>query len=738
MRADEPREIDRREFLVLGGVAFAGLALRVPFRARGARGDTPFAPSAYLRIASDDTVTIVVPRPDMGQGVRTSLPMLVAEELDVPLDRVVLEQAGVDAAFHGEQYSGGSNGIAHSWTTMRTAGAIARAMLVAAAAREWNVEPSGCSTERGAVLHPASGRRLTYGALARAASVLPVPTTVALKEPSAFTLIGTRVAQLDAPRIVAGEPLFGIDVRVPGMLHASIERAPSIGARIASIDDRAARAVPGVRDVVRIDADALPDLGDERPTCANGVAVIADSTWTAMTARRLLRVAWTSGRGANESTRERTAEARRLADLAPRNRVRNDGDVDAALAGAARRLEATYELPLVAHACMEPMNATARVADGRCEIWAPTQNPEGMRAVLARVLALPPTAIDVHVMRSGGGFGRRFYADYAIEAALLARAAGAPVQVVWTREDDLRHGFPRPGGLHRLRAGLDANGAVHAWSHTLINTSREEFLSGGAPAGREFPGGTDLEPSQFPAGLVPNLRFGGTSQHSAIPTGQWRAIEEVGNVFAYESFIDEIARSLGRDPLAFRLSLIGAPRQLPWYGKRTWDTGRLIGVLKLAADQSRWGRPLPARWGRGIAASFANKAFAAQVAEVEVDAAGNVRVHRVVCAVDCGMIVNRSGAEAQVQGSIIFALGAALQHAITVERGAVEQGNFHDFPLPRITDAPRVEVHFVPSTLAPSGLGEPAVPPCAPAIANAIFDAVGVRVRALPIGRVRV
>lgn len=737
--AEAPLQLSRREFcrvsVLAGGALLVGTCLPASEAAGSTRPTTnvPFAPNAFVRVDPNDEVTVIVSRPEIGQGVRTSLAMLVAEELDVDWSRVRIEQAGVDAAAYGDQYAGGSQSVAHGWNPLRHAGAVARGMLLGAAAKRWRVAPEGCRTANGVVTHVRSGRRLSYGQLTAAAGRLPVPETVVLKDPGRFTLIGRPTRQLDTPAIVNGSQRFGLDTRVAGMRFASIERAPVLGARVAGYDEAAALAIAGVRAVVRIEADSLPGFGDNNPPPANGVGVIADSTWAALQGRRALGVRWVGG-AVTEDTLARQAECRRLAALPPQRVARNDGDVDAAFASAARMLQATYELPLLAHAPMEPMNCTAHVSEGRCELWIPTQNPADARRVAAAICGLPQQQVNVHVTRSGGGFGRRFYADFVGEAIVLARAAGAPVQAVWTREDDIRHDFYRPASCHAMRAALDAQGRLLAWSQHLVNAQRGDYLRWAPPPGaRELPPGDELGTADFPAGLVPNLRLAATPiRGCAVPLGQWRSVDESSNVFVYQSFIDELAHAAGQDPLAFRLAILGAARELP-YGSARYDTGRLRRVFEFAAHEGSWGTSLPAGQGRGIAGSYANHSYVAVVAEVEIDARREIRVRRIVAAADIGRVVNPLGAAAQIEGGILFGLSAALKQEITITGGRIQQGNFDDFPVLRMAETPRVEVHFLQSDDPPRGCGETGLPPIAPALANAVFAATGIRLRRLPL-----
>jgi isoquinoline 1-oxidoreductase beta subunit len=726
--------ITRRRFLRASAAAGGGLLIAVALPGCGDRGtgDTPgsakggedFAPNAFLRLDPDGTVTITVQRPELGQGVRTALAMIVAEELEADWRSVKVEQAGLDERLYGEQYAGGSDSVQFSWDLLRRAGATARELLVQAASKEWGVSAAECEARESRVLHGASGRSLDYGPLAVLASrgfsgEMPAAETLVasepvLKSPGEYRLIGQRTPSLDAE----------------GMLVATVERCPVFGGRVQGFDAAAAEAVPGVRAVVGIDADAVEDFGPNNPKMANGVAVVAESTWAAMKGREALRIDWNPGPGAAESTEGFWRECEQLAGDPAQARIRDDGDFEGAMARAARRAEATYRVPYLAHTPMEPMNAIAHVTDGRCDVWAPCQNPQYVGAAAGKVTGLPAEAIHVHVVRSGGGFGRRFYADYAAEAVYLSQAVDAPVQVVWSREDDVRHGFYRPAGQHMLTAGLDPAGRPVAWRHFLANASRYAALGRGDDP-REA---GELEDFDFPAGLLPNLRFEYSQLESVVPRGQWRSVEPSANVWVIQSFLDELAHTAGRDPLEYQLDLIGPPREVPFYS-RTYSTGRLRRVLELAAEKAGWGRPRPPGVGVGIAGSYSNSSYVAHVVEVSVTADGRVRIDRVVSAVDCGMVVNPTGAEAQVEGCIVYGLTAALYGEITIREGRAAQGNFDDYPALRIDETPRMEVHFVESDLPPQGMGEPPLPPLLPAFTNALFDATGERVRELPVRR---
>ena len=724
------RDLDRRSFIRIGASAAGGLLVSVVLpetgRASERPGRVPRAVTltakigAYVEIQRDGIVIIAAKNPEIGTGTRTALPMIIAEELDVAWRSVRVVQAPVHPIFGG-QFTGGSTGVSANWSALRRAGAAARYALVAAAAARWQVDPASCRTANGTVIHPATHRRLGYGDLAADAGSVTVPADVPLKRPADFRLLGTRVPNVDVGPIARGTQRFGLDVSRPGMVIAALTHAP-FGARVASVDDSAALAVPGVRRVVRIAPRA------NRTELRESVAVIADHTWAAFEGKRALRVTW-SDVSTPDATTESLSAAFRGALERPGERIRDDGDVDAALGSAARTLDVVYEIPFVAHVPMEPVNYTAEVRGDRVELWGPTQDPVDARDLVAQVVGVPPGNVTVHMERSGGGFGRRLMVDYAAEAAFLAKEIGAPVQVVRSREDDLQHDYYRPAGLHRVRAAIDARGAPVAWAQHLANTSRYAF------AGRSDAVKSELYADDFPAQCLPNVRLEYTSVASVIPTGAWRATLHSANAFVVQSAVDELAHLAGQDPLAFRLAMLGSPRQLRYadHGGPVLDTGRLAGVLRLAAERAGWDKPVGAGRGRGIAAHFTFGSYVAHVAEVSVDSTGRPRVHRIIAAVDCGAIVNASGAEAQVQGGVIDGLSAALYGRITVDRGRVRESNFDNYRLTRMRDVPAIDVHFVRSAEAPSGLGEPPVSPVAPAIANAIFALTGRRVRSLPL-----
>jgi isoquinoline 1-oxidoreductase beta subunit len=713
--------LSRRQILRIGVLASGALQL-LPHRAP-AKTAARFRPNLFLEMDGTGAVEITVPRPEMGQGVRTALAVLVADELGASLDRVRLRQADFDPRY-GPQYVGGSNSMRGSWGPLRAAGAAAREMLVGAAAKRWGVPAEQCDARDGMVLHAASGRRTGFGGLLAEASRLAVPKEPKLRATGAHPLLGGRHQGLDAPEIARGAIRFGIDARLPGMLIASIERAPAFGARPVRVDAAAALRGRGVRAVLQVDPDRFPEFPEDSPKPPAGVAVLADRTWHAMQGRKALDIGWSGGSADDSESLRREWSARVL--QAPHFVERADGDFDQALAAATLRHEAIYEVPFLAHATMEPMNCLAWVQAGRCEVWAPTQDPEGAHAIATLVSGLPPSSVILHPTRMGGGFGRRFYSDYVAEAVHLSKAAGVPVQVIWTREDDLRHCFYRPAGIHRLQAGLSGN-RISAWSHHLANASRGTFLRWKPEGSGELHPG-EVDPVDFPANFIPNFRLGYTEMPSAVPRGQWRAVEDSANVFVVQGFLDELAALARRDPLEMQLEML-ANEVNPKDPRRAYDAGRLRAVIELAADRAGWkGR----KRGTGFAACFSHGAYVAEIAEVSRWPSGGVRVQRMVAAVDCGTPVNRLGIEAQVRGAIVYGLSAALHQQITFRAGRAEQENFADYPPLRMGEMPEIEVHIAGSGAPPGGMGEGALSPAAPAVTNALFALDGTRIRRLP------
>jgi isoquinoline 1-oxidoreductase beta subunit len=699
-----------RRALLKGGLA-AGAGLTIGFRlspGRHAAAQSPgvFAPSQWLRIDRDGVVTVVNSVPEMGQGSLTTTTIILADELDAEWDRIRVEQAPANPKLYanpvtGSQSYGGSRGVRDHLEMWRKAGAAAREMLMQAAADEWKVPVGEVETEPGVAIHRPTGRRLPYGRLVDRAQSLPVPRNPRLKTRDQFRYIGKEVRRRDVPEKITGKAIYGMDVDVPGMLTASIERCPVFGGKVKRLDATAARAVPGVRHVVQV---------------GSGVAVVADRFPAALAGRKALAIEWDEGPVARWSS---AAIARELESAVkqPGLVARRDGDAEGALAAGGRVVEAAYRVPFLEHACMEPMNATAHVTPEQCVIWAPTQNPGGTQAAGARITGLPPEKVLVHTTLLGGGFGRRGEVDFVVDAVEASKAVGAPVKVLWTREDDLRHGFYRPATYSAFRAALDARGMPAAWAHRIAGGGiliQKGWARKGAVDRAAVAGASDVPYD------IPNVQVEWVERDFGIPLGFWRSVGSSQNAFVTESFVDELAHAAGKDPYEYRRALLGkAPRHR--------------AVLELAATRAGWGAPLPPGRARGIAVAFSFGSYAAHVAEVSVEPDGAVRVHRITCAIDCGLAVNPNQVRAQMEGGAVYALTAALHGEITIDRGRVQQSNFHDYPLLRIDEAPRIETHILDSGHPPGGLGEPGVPTVAPAVTNAIFALTGVRVRSLPI-----
>jgi isoquinoline 1-oxidoreductase beta subunit len=712
----------RRDFIRTSAAA-GGLMLTFsligPAKAAGGAGAQL---NAYVTIAPDGLVTIVSKNPEIGQGVKTSLPMMIAEELDVDWAQVRTKQADGDPATYGRQFAGGSAATPLHWDQLRQVGATARAMLVAAAAQTWGVPAAECTTASGVVTHKASGRKATYGALAAMAATMaqPDPKTLTLKDPKAYRIVGTFQAQVDTPAIVTGKPLFGIDVVVPGMLYATFEKAPVFGAGVASCDLAAAKAVKGVKQAFVVEGGTALD------GLLPGVAVIADSWWQARKGREKLNIQWKDHPTAKQSTKAYDAQAVALSKGAPLRTERQDGDVEAGLKGAAKTVEAAYAYPFIAHAPLEPQNCTAQWKDGKLEIWAPTQNPEPGRQLTAKTLGIKPEDITVHMIRCGGGFGRRLSNDYMVEAAWIAKQAGVPVKLLWTREDDLRHDMYRPAGWHFLSGGVDAAGNLTAWRDHFVTLGGE----GGQPARS-----AGMSPTEFPARFVPNFRYDLSFIPSGVPTGPLRAPGSNALAFVVQSFIDELAHAANADPVAFRLKLLGDKAMVGDPGPGAYAAGRMSGVVKLVAEKSGWGKTkLPPGVGQGVAFHYSHLGYFAEVVQARVDKDGQVSVEKVWVTADVGrQIINPAGAVNQVQGAAIDGISMALGQKITIEDGHAAESNFDAYPLIRMNQAPKVEVHWLITDNPPTGLGEPALPPVIPALTNAIFAATGKRVRSLPI-----
>lgn len=728
----------RRRFLgaSAGGALLIGMSAQGALAAATRSGAVEgFVPNAFIRIGRDGAVTLTSKQPEIGQGIKTSLPMVIAEELDVAWEQVRIEQGDLNMQAYGSQGAGGSNSTPNNYEHFRRLGATARAMLVQAAAQAWKVAPGECTTQDGAVLHAASKRRLAYGDLVAVAATLPLPDAaqVIVKDPAQFRLLGKRIGGVDNAAIVSGQPLFGIDVQVPGMLHAMFVKCPVFGGKPLRANLDAVRLLPGVKDAFLI--DGTDNLNGLRP----GVAIVATSTWAAIKARRALEVVWDEGIGATHSWADFTAQAQAAGKRPGATVLRQDGDVEKALAGAVKTVEATYSYPFISHASMEPQNCTAWFKpDGTLELWAPTQNPNAGQALVSSTFGIPKEKIAMHIIRSGGGFGRRLSSDFIVEATAIAQRVKAPVKLTWTREDDLQHDHFRPGGFHFLRGGVDKAGRAVAW-HNHFVTFANRIEQDGKSILRPGSGG-NLSPDEFPGRWLADCRLEQTALECRIPMGPWRAPGSCVFAWAFHSFIDELAHAGKRDPLAFRLELLGDKDLMAPTVERgqPYNVARMRAVLQTAADKAGWGKKKFARGqGQGIAFHFSHRGYVAQVAEVTVTKDGKLKVDRVVVATDIGpTIINLSGAENQVEGSVIDGLSTLLLPELDIESGRITQSNFHDYQLLRIGDAPaKIEMHFVKSDHPVTGLGEPALPPLAPAICNAIFAATGHRIRELPLSK---
>jgi isoquinoline 1-oxidoreductase subunit beta len=709
-----PGGISRRTFLLTGAAAGGGLLIGfslphlIDVKAATASADS-FAPNAFVRIGPDDSVTLVMPQVEMGQGTYTSMSMLIAEELEVDLAQVTVEAAPADDKLYtnpllGFQVTGGSTSVMAMWEPLRRAGATARVLLIAAAASEWNVDPMSCHAEKGEVINSSTAQKLKYGELADAAAKLPVPDSVTLKDPKDFTLIGTPAKRVDTPDKVNGKAVFGIDAIVPGMKIAAVAACPVFGGKFLEVDDSKAMAIKGVRQVVRLD---------------DAVAVVGDHTWAAMQGLAALDIDWNYGPNANVSTAS-IVEQMEIASRKEGVVARKEGDVAKGLEGSAKKLEAVYEMPFLAHAAMEPMNCTVHVRKDGCDIWVGIQVVSRAQATASQVTGLSPEKIQVHNHLIGGGFGRRLDVDGITQAVTIAKQVDGPVKIVWSREEDIQHDVYRPYYYDRFTAGLDEQDRLVAWHHRVTASS---ILARWAPPA--FVNGLDEDavngaakelPYAIPHILVDYVR----DEPPGLTTGWWRGVGPTHNIFVVESFIDELAAATKKDPVEFRRALLS-------------KSPRVLGVLNLAAEKAGWGTPLPDGVGRGVSVQFAMGSYLSQIAEVEVSKEGEVRVRRVVCAVDCGQIVNPDTIVAQIEGGIIFGISAALWGEITLKNGRVEQNNFNDYRVLRINETPLIEVHLVKSTEAPGGIGEPGTIGIAPAMVNAIFALTGKRIRKLPI-----
>ena len=721
--------LSRRSILKMTGLAGGGLALAFSLGRGGVFADAiaaegpdgqVFEPNSYLRINPNGAIRLYCKNPEVGQGVKTSLPMILAEELDAAWSDVHVEQSPVDADVYGLQLAGGSQSIPSSWDELRQAGAVARAMLVSAAARRWKVAEEECETADSAVMHSPTGRRLSYGELAVEASGLPIPDpeTVRLKSRDEYRLLGTRVSDVDIGKIVGGEPLYSSDHTVPGMLYAVYEKCPARGGTVVSANLDHVRSLKGVRDAFVLEgSDDVRDL-------APGVAIVAESTWAALKAKSALVVEWDETNASKDTWSGSVAAARDLAGQSGAQVILDKGDVGDAFAQAANVVEASYSYPFISHATMEPQNSIAWHRGDEIEIWAGSQTPQWAQATITKIFGVPEDKVIVHQIRGGGGFGRRLYNDSVCEAVAISERVGAPVKVQWTREDDMRNDHYRPGGFHHMSGALDESGRLMALRNHLVTFTEN---------GTDAIGLADMGPAEFPAPLIDNVEFTRSLLPWSIPTGALRAPRSNTFAFVFQSFLHELSTAAGRDHVEFLLDILGEPRWLEPGNTRSLNTGRAADVIKLAAEKAGWGTSRPEGRGLGLGFYFSHAGHVAEVAEVSVAADNKLTVHKVTVAADVGPIVNLSGAENQCQGAATDGISAMLGQGLTIENGRVLEGNFDRYPLLQIAGAPEVEVHFIQSEHSPTGLGEPALPPVIPAVANAIFDASGQRVRSLPL-----
>jgi isoquinoline 1-oxidoreductase subunit beta len=729
--------LNRRSFLKVSALATGAITLRlyVPQAQAQAPAKQNLKPTAFIKIAPDGTVTIKARGPEMGQGIKTELPMLIAEELDVDWKNVRVEQADLDEATYGSQSAGGSMSTPKSWDPLRRVGAAGRQMLVTAAAITWSVPPSECTTDAGCVLHKSTGKKATYGELAAKAAALPCPVldTVTLKDPKDYRIIGKSQTGVDTPHIVTGKPLFGIDVSLPGMLYASIEKCPVFAGKVKTANLDEVKQMPGIRQVLVIDGTIKPAAYTApEPGMEPGIAIVADSWWHAQKARKALKVEWDCGPAQAQSSDNFQKQAEALLAAPPVTTLRTYGDIDAALKTSAKVVEATYTFPFLAHATLEPMNTTAQWKDGKLEMWAPSQNPGSGSALVAKSLGISEKDITVHLTRVGGGFGRRLMNDYMVEAAWLAQRVQAPVKLLWSREDDTTHDAYRAGGFVGLKAGLDAQGKLVAWRHHMVTYGDGGKLAPGANIGSdEFPSGFALHYALYTSAIPLMLR-----------TGYLRAPGNNAYAFVGQSFLDELAIAAGRDPLEFQLEILSnkmvsvpGEENTP-KGPRDLNPERLKGVLQLVAEKSNWAnRKRESGRGLGIAGYFCHLGYFAEVADVSVDKDNKVKVNHVWAAGDVGSeIINPRAAESMGFGGVIDGMGEMAQE-ITLVDGKVQQTNFHQHPLMRMKQVPPIEVFWIKSNFAPTGLGEPTLPPILPAVGNAIFAATGKRVRTLPLAK---
>jgi isoquinoline 1-oxidoreductase beta subunit len=743
MKSQENKQMERRSFLRISALAGGGVLFglttqrQAAAQGRGGQPQAPPDPHNYIKVAQDGTVTIVAKNPELGQGVRNMLPMLIAEELDVDWKSVKIEQADYDDTKYAGQSAGGSTATPNNWVPMRQVGAAGRQLFLTAAAQTWNVPAAECATASGRVLHASSKRSLGYGELAAKAASLPAPNVaeLKLKDPADYKIVGHTQPGVDVKAITTGKAVFTIDVEVPGMLYGVFEKCGVFGGTVVKANLDEILKLPGVKQAFVVERPVITETvlpGD--PGLENGIAILAETWWHAQSARKKLQVTWNEGPRANQSSVAFAQRADELSKQAPQRTIRADGDAEAALKGAAKVVEAAYSYPFIAHAPLEPQGATAHWKDNTVEIWTNSQTPGGGRRMVAQTMGIPEKDVQLHLVRGGGGFGRRLNNDYMVEAAYIAKQAKTPVKLLWSREDDMAHDYYRPGGFQYLKAGVDASGKLVAWrNHFISYGDGERFVASGA-----------MGPTEFPQRFIPNYALHASVQPLGIRTGALRAPSSNAFAFVIQSFIDELAHAANKDPVQFRLELLNAgavPQEAPAQGGRGgfaapgMDANRMKGVLQLVAEKSNWGkRQLPKGTGMGVAFHFSHRGYFAEVAEVSVDAANKIKVHKIWVGADVGSeIINPGAAENIVQGGIIDGLSELMGQEITVEKGRVVQTNYHQHTMVRMAQAPpEIEVHFLKSSFTPTGLGEPALPPVLPALSNAVFAATGKRVRMLP------
>ncbi len=745
--------LSRRSFLQVtalsGGGMLLGTYLGPKASAQQAPQPPPLVPNAFIRIDRDGTVTLVSRNPEIGQGIRNMLPMLIAEELDVDWKSVKVEQADLDAKY-GLQTTGGSRAASNNWVPMRQVGAVGRQMLIAAAAKTWGVPESECYTSQGRVHHRATDRSIGYGELAATAATMPAPDlkSVKLKPASSYKIIGQPTMGVDVPDITVGKAVFGMDFTMPGMLYASYQKCPVFGGKVKSANLDEIKQQPGVKHAFVLDG-AVTQVGpvvDGDPGLEAGVAIVAETWWQAQTARKKLKVEWDEGQAAAQTSEQFAQHAQELSNGAPQRTLKKDGDVDGALKNATKTLEAAYSYPFISHAPLEPRNCSAQFKDGKLEIWSTTQLPARGRTLTAKQLSIAESDITIHSLRAGGSFGRGLTNDYMVEASAIAKQiGGVPVKLVWSREDDMTHDYYRPGGFHFLKGGVDKDGKVTAWSNHFISYGEGENFSPSA----------SIAPTEFPSGFVHNYAMYSSVMPLMLKTGALRAPGANSQAFVMQSFIDELAHAAGKDPVEFRFDLLGAPKKQMVKGaakpkvenepsqtaagakQQAYDVDRMSNVLTTVAEKSGWGkRTLPKGTALGVAFHYSFQGYVAHVAEVSVSANKAVKVNKVWAAVDNGsQIINPSGAEAQVQGAVIDGLSELMHQEITLAQGRVVETNYDKHQLLRIKQAPQIEVTFVKSDHEPTGLGEPALPPLIPAVCNAIFAVTGDRIRSLPLAK---